>query len=135
MDERVEIRIVSEFDEQPEGMEVRHTGSYAFRNETHCVTYEEVDPESREIVKNILKIRDNEVRHIKRGGLNSNMRFATGYEHVADYATAVGMMPMKTHTHEVTTEVTEEAIAVKLVYDLYLNDQYISKCNLTINVQ
>ncbi|MCR4717760.1 MAG: DUF1934 domain-containing protein [Lachnospiraceae bacterium] len=134
MNDNVIITIVSEYDNQPEGIKVSFQGNYAYRNKTHYISYEQLDEDSKEIVKNTLKLRDEEIRMIKRGDASSTMRFLKGYEHSSSYQTAVGSMQMKTYTHELDLIENEDEIIANLLYDLYLNNQYISKCKIRINV-
>ena len=135
MNDNVNISIRSEYigqDGSP--MEQTCTGRYYVRDDTHYILYEYRDDSSPHVTKSRIRICDDVVHVKRRGDTISDMTFDRGVGHISDYITGVGTMKLKVTSHTVDVDIKEDYIDIKLLYDLELNDSFISKCKMDINV-
>ena len=99
--------------------------AYYYRNGKHYILYDEVDPESGEQSGNTIKISDDRVDVIRRG---------SGRTHSSQYHTPAGVLQMEVFTSRLQTKRDEENIETEIVYDLHMNDVFISECRVVIKV-
>ena len=100
--------------------------AYYYRNGKHYILYDEVDPESGEQSGNTIKISDDRVDVIRRGSGRTQIS--------SQYHTPAGVLQMEVFTSRLQTKRDEENIETEIVYDLHMNDVFISECRVVIKV-
>ncbi len=111
-----------------------HPGEYYKKGNTHYVMFEESDDGIPDAVKNLLKVKENEVCMTKKGLINVNMVFEKGKKSMTSYHTPYGnlMMAMDTKTIEVKEE--EDFLFAEIEYGLEVNYEFLADCHISIEV-
>ena len=108
--------------------------AYYYRNGKHYILYDEVDPESGEQSGNTIKISDDRVDVIRRGSGRTHMVFEKEKQISSQYHTPAGVLQMEVFTSRLQTKRDEENIETEIVFDLHMNDVFISECRVVIKV-
>ena len=104
-----------------------------------CITYEEIVEEEEngvvQVVKNLLKIKDEQVEVVKRGPAESHMVFVPDQTTYTYYSTPVGELEIGLYTKSLEKVMTEKGFHLRLDYDLEMNQTFLSNCNVDIFVE
>lgn len=104
-----------------------------------CLNYEEVVDENEsgvvQVVKNLMKIRDDQVEVIKKGPTKSHMVFVPERSTYTYYSTPIGEIEVSIFTRQIQREKTTNGFHLMLQYDLEMNQTFISQCNVDIVVE
>lgn len=120
----------------PEGtVEVAVPGAYYKRGETHYIKYQQYDSDTDTTTDNMIKIKGDTVEMKRSGVVHSNMVFKQDTIHNSFYDTVVGSMAIETRTGKVLVEERDHSMDVKLEYELYMNEAFISNCEVTIHME
>ncbi|MGN0507277.1 MAG: DUF1934 domain-containing protein [Lachnospiraceae bacterium] len=117
-----------------EAIEVISTGTYQRKGDTHYLSYEEADEDGK-LTKNRIKITKDSLEMVKQGNVTTQMFFATGQKQYTCYSTPFGDMTLGTTTNHLFTTEEDGTLAVRLVYELEINEAYVSECELDIEVK
>lgn len=120
--------------DEKEKVELATEGEYFNRNEKHFILFDEPD-ETGEIIKNTIKISDNQIDIIKRGVNNVHMVFHENKESKTNYNTPFGNLIMQMNTTSLLIEEGKNQILIDIKYDLSINDIYVSECFIQIKIQ
>ncbi len=118
-----------------EAVEMIAPGEYYLRNGKHYVLYEEIMEGAEgdhDISKNTVKIANNQVEILKKGGSNVHMVFVENQKNMTYYTTPFGQLLIGIFTNYVEVKEKEEVIEVKLKYELEINQTFVSDCEITI---
>lgn len=115
-------------------VETMHPGEYRKKEGTHFLLYDEYLEGVEEPVKNILRLKGEEVNLTKRGPLNVRMTFEPGREHRSSYQTPYGVLMMGTDTSRVDFVEKEDKILLSIWYVLKANDAFVADCNIQIEI-
>lgn len=118
-----------------EAVEMIAPGEYYLRNGKHYVLYEEIMEGAEgdhDISKNTVKIANNQVEILKKGGSNVHMVFVESQKNMTYYTTPFGQLLIGIFTNYVEVKEKEEVIEVKLKYELEINQTFVSDCEITI---
>lgn len=137
---KVKIRgIQGQGSQNEEPVEVVSVGRKYEKDGFICITYDEVVSEEEngvvQVVKNLLKIKDNQVEVIKKGPAESHMVFVPDQTTFTYYSTPVGELEVSIHTDLIEKIPYENGFALKLQYDLEMNQTFISSCSVDIAVE
>ena len=104
-----------------------------------CVSYEEMTDENEtgivHVVRNLLKVQDNQVEVIKRGTPESHMVFVPEQATYTYYSTPIGELEVSIFTKQIEREQMSNGFRLVLQYDLEMNQTMISQCNVDITVE
>lgn len=118
-----------------EAVEMIAPGEYYMRNGKHYVRYEEIieGPEGdHDMSMNTVKIADNQVEIMKKGGSNVHMVFAENQKNLTYYTTPFGNLQIGIFTNHINIQEKEDVIEIKLRYDLEINQSFVSDCEITM---
>lgn len=116
-------------------IETKNKASYYFKKGSHYILYEEPVEDFQGVIKNRIKITGNDKVEIKKSGLtDSHMIFEEGKNIQSLYRTPYGEMLMGVDTRQVLVRVEEEQIEVKLVYEIWVNEEPLSDCEIVMNI-
>lgn len=125
--------------EDGDDIEVVCMGKMYERDGFTCISYDEVIEEEPnglvETVKNLLKIRDDQVEVIKKGPAASHMIFVPDQATFTYYSTPLGELEISVHTKSMEKTEQEKGFRLKLQYDLEMNQTFISSCVVDIEVE
>lgn len=126
---------INELITEDEGIEVISPGKYYNKNGKHYILFDEVVPETKEIIKTRLKIEPNRIEITKGGALNTRLLFEKDRINVSQYNTPYGDITIGTTTKQMN--VTEEPglIEVFILYALEINNEWSADCNVKIVVK
>ena len=120
-------------------IEVISCGTYYKRNGKHFILYEEVLEEEGYMVTSmancILKISEDQIELRKKGAVNTQMIFEENTTHSTFYTTNVGDLILSISTDTIDIKEEQNLIYISLKYNLELNYQHVSQCELIIQVQ
>lgn len=120
-------------------IEVINCGTYYKKNDKHYVLYEEVLEEEGNLVTSmascILKISDDQIEIKKKGSVNTQMIFEESTTHTTFYNTNMGDLIISISTDSIEIQEKDTEISVCLKYNLDLNYQHISQCELLIKIE
>ena len=88
-----------------------------------------------EPVKNVMKIKGNEMTLTKRGIINVQMNFEAGKKNLTRYQTPYGVMMIGLDTSRVVCLQEEKSLAIEIDYTLEANYQYVSDSKIRIMVR
>ena len=123
-----------EGDESGEDVELITTGTYYVKNGTRYLLYDEVMEGLDQPVKNVVKIREDSLEIIKRGGVNVHMTFRRGMTVMSSYVTPFGELMVGITTEKLRKEETEDRLNLRVDYLLDLNGQQVSRCHIVLGV-
>ena len=104
--------------ESAEDIETVQQGEYFERNGSIFLLYDEYYEGFDEPVKNVMKIRGNEMTLTKRGIINVQMNFEAGKKNLTRYQTPYGVMMIGLDTSRVVCLQEEKSLAIEIDYTL-----------------
>jgi len=123
----------SEFDS--DDVEMITTGDYFMKNGKHYILYDEIVEDSREIIKNTIKIHPDGMDVIKKGSTSTHMVFEKNKKNLSSYMTPFGEMIVGIATNDIRIEEEENLLKVNVEYSLDINYEHVSDCNITVSVR
>lgn len=117
-----------------EPIEVISAGTYLRKTDTHYLTYEEADEDGK-ITKNRIKITPKSIEMTKQGNITTQMLFHIGEKQYTCYTTPFGDMTLGVTTKHINVTEENSALSAELWYDLEVNGQHMSECELDIEVK
>lgn len=121
--------------EADEAIEVVSRGEYHFQNGKHFLTYEELVEEECEVSRCIMKISERAVELNKRGASNVHMLFEKGSTNMTYYNTPYGELLLTITTRDIQITEEENHLSLLLHYNLDMNYQHVSECELRVEVE
>lgn len=125
--------------EENDVIEVVSVGQMYEKDGFVCVTYDEVVEEEEnglvQVVKNLLKIRQDQVEVIKHGSTESHMVFVPERTTFTYYSTPLGELEVSVHTQDIVKEDLETGFRLRLQYELEMNQTFISGCSVDIEIE
>lgn len=122
-----------------EKVEVVSIGQMCQKDDVTYITYDEVVNEEEnglvQVVKNMLKINEEQVEVIKKGPTESHMVFVPDQTTFTYYSTPLGELEVSIHTESIEKEKRKNGFGLKIQYGLEMNQTFISRCNVDIRVE
>ncbi len=123
----------------PEGqndtVETISPGVYYFKNGKHYFIYEEVMEGLQENIKNMVKVSENRMELIKKGGVSVHMLFEKKKKNVTYYYTPFGNLMVGIDAYYVDIHETDDEITVEVEYALDINNEHVSNCHIRLQAQ
>ncbi len=116
-------------------IELVTAGTYYLKNGKHYVVYEEQAEENEPPTKNMVKFWDGHFEMTKRGGNHAVLVFDKGEKTSMVYSTPYGPLHMDVVTKELSIAETDEEFRVYLKYDLDINYNFVSECEVGFKVK
>ncbi len=107
-------------------------GKYTKKEDAEFVIFDQVEED--QVVKNLIKFSDGYLKVHKKGAIQSDMEFMLHRTNASFYVTPFGTMDISTRTNSITTKRTEDKIEIEVIYDLTINQQFLSKCMVLITI-
>ncbi len=147
MDERIAVRVsisslqnlvTEETDTKENNDKYVFPGEYWTKDGKYYINYVE-ESEGLKIVNRILATDSSAI--INKAGadvVKSHLKFANGLRYASEYKIPYGTFYMEVDTKEYEMKVFDEnqkdVLAIHMCYDVYMNEQYISRNNINIKV-
>lgn len=123
-----------QYDESGSGpVEVISCGERYEKNGKVYVVYEEVAQD--ELVRNTIKISDDEIDIIKRGSRGTHLVFREGQNSVTYYSTPFGELEIGIVTSSLSVIRTGGKMEIRILYDLNINNSHISECIVDMSIE
>lgn len=124
-----------EMDEQ-EPIEVITPAVYYWKNGKHYVIYDEVMEGIPGTIKNKVRITEDGLLEIKKSGItNTRMVFEKGKIKVSQYETPYGELTVGVFTKNMTVDVADDNIDVRVNYALDINSEKVADCDIKMNIR
>lgn len=131
-----DVNDIQEVDGQEEPIEVITPATYYFKNGKHYIIYEEVVEGVPGVIKNKIRITENDkIEIMKNGVTNTHMIFEKDKINLTEYRTPYGEMLIGTQTNRMDVSVEESRIGVEVAYTLDINQEKVADCNIVINIK
>lgn len=122
-------------DGEPQTICLETQAEYVEKNGTVYILYEEEIEDSKETIQNRIKIKNETVELVKKGAVETVMRFQAGMEYASVYNTPFGAMLVDNITQLVLIEPKENGLNVVIKYKLKMNGELTTDCKLRVSVQ
>ncbi len=138
--EKREVRVIlrgTQHDISNETIEQNYHGYYSCRNNTHYISYTEIDEageQSSASGSSLIKIKDSSVYLLKKGAITTRMEFDTEKKHLTPYQTPYGTFQMEIATNQLTVRREGEDIHLDISYQLNMDGKPLSRCSIEIQV-
>lgn len=116
-------------------IETVSVGQYYEKNSSHYVLYDEIDEDSEECTKNIIKFRENKMELTKKGLVNVHMIFEKDKKNLTNYATPFGDILIGIDAKRISMNEDNENIRVKVDYALEINYEHFADCKITVEIK
>lgn len=116
-------------------VEMITTGDYYQKNGKHYVRYEEVMEGFDGVIKNTIKIWPNCMDIMKTGLTDVHMKFEKDQKRLARYITPMGEMLVGLSTKDISLDETDDSLTVRVQYSLDIDEQHVSECSITVDIQ
>ena len=136
--EQVQIRIIGQQPQMSEEtIETAVSGTLAKVGETCVIEYEETPDAASpaEVVYTTLILRPESAEIVRKGALETKMRFEAGKRNVSSYTSAAGTMTVETVTGRYEAAFSETGISAEIFYDLWMNETYVCEHRLRIEIK
>lgn len=111
--------------------EVITSGSYFEKDGRHYIKYDEVQEDSNEVIRNLLKIENGSLELTRRGMTNVHMVFEKDKK--SDLITTpLGRFLVGISATHLDVSEKEDSIDVQVKYALEINSEYIADCSISI---
>lgn len=117
-----------------EEVEVFSAGKYYFKNGRHYILYEEMEEDTKSVIKNRITIKDGCLEVKKTGVLGARLVFEEEKKNVSWYNTPFGQLLLGIEVHSMRVKETEELIEIGVAYELEANYEKVASCELQIRV-
>ena len=117
-----------------QAIEIISQGKYKKVNASDYIKYDEFYEDFKETGTSIIKISDEVIEISKKGPVTTKMKFKIADETQASYDTPFGTFKMTIKTHSLLIEHSENAITARIAYQLWMNSQFVSECNVSIEI-
>lgn len=128
------IQTIPDIQDEPETIELETTGTYYQKDGMHFLKYDEYFEGVTEPAKNLLKFDNVTFQMTKKGPVNTVMSFEQNKSCSAHYMTPHGPLFLEIATEEYVMNKQSDMICVNINYSIDYNYDYLTKCNLTIDV-
>lgn len=112
-------------------------GTYARKNGTHCLTYEESEATGMAGTKTTISINGSIVSIDRTGSVNSRLLFEKGKTYSARYDTTYGFISMNTHTDNIKVDINDRKGGdISVAYRVEMGDgakSFKNKFNIAFN--
>lgn len=115
-------------------IETMTPAQYFMKNGKHYVVYDEVLEGLEGTVKSTIKFTDEMVELIRNGPASTRMVFQPGHEHMAIYQTPMGPLSISLYTEDLTMEISEEQMELKIDYSLKTEGIVVSESTVNIKI-
>lgn len=123
-------------EEETEPVEVLSPATYYLKNGKHYILYEEPVEGSSGIIRNKIKIKEDEFLEVTKSGVtNTHMLFEKGKLSVTQYETPYGSIIVGTHTKELKVKTAEDQIDVYVQYALDVSGDKVADCEIRIKIE
>ncbi len=125
-----------EVNEENEAIEVITPALYYLKNGKHYIIYEELVEGFSGTIKNRIQIDEKgKMEMIKKGLSNTHMVFEKEKIHMTEYDTPYGELMIGVYTKDMTIDVQEDEINIRISYTLDANGQKVADSNIAVLVK
>lgn len=123
-------------DEDNENIELVVPAKYSAEAGVEKITYDELIEGSKHSIKNTISVDTECLSILKEGFTNSNMNFyKNGKKHITYYNTPYGEFVMGILTKNIDIQRSEDRLKVSVDYLLDLGEDFVSDCNIVVDVR
>lgn len=110
-------------------------GTYYKKKDHHFVMYEELDEDSEQVTKNILRFDGDFFEISKRGLTNVDMVFEKNKRNMSNYVTPFGSMLVGIDADQVDISEEDDSIKIKIDYALDINYEHFADCKIRMDIR
>lgn len=117
-----------------DSIEVITAGDYYLKNGKHYILYDEVMDGGSDVVKNTIRINNGCMEILRKGPVSAHMVFEKDKTNQTRYMTPIGELLVSISTTDMSFEEEEDRLKVCLDYNLDINYERVSNCNITVDI-
>lgn len=121
-------------DEDGDKIETITPAEYFFRGGSHYLIYEELDEDSGQLTRNMIKYKPQFMELTKKGLVNVHMVFEEQKKNVTSYATPFGNIMIGIDTTKVNVEEQDEKMILSVEYALDVNYEQFASCRINVEI-
>jgi len=110
------------YSESEEEIEFVTEGEYHKKDGKYYITYKETKMTGMEGTTTTLQVKDNVVRLIRTGTVNSNFVFEEGIVNISKYETQYGIFTIEIKANSIITNIDDNGGIIEMEYSLNLMD-------------
>ena len=118
--------------EEQEEMELVTSGSYFEKDGRRYIKYDEVQEDSEEVIRNLMKIEKDSLELTRRGMTNVHMVFEKDKKSESYYDTPFGRFLVGISATHLNVSEEADSLSVQVKYALEINSDYIADCSIQI---
>lgn len=115
-----------------EDVEIISAAEYYNKGDHAYLVYEEIMEGIDRPVSNLVRFCNHSMEVTKKGMINVHMVFEEGKQNLSNYQTPFGNIIIGINTHKVQVLESEEKIHILVDYDLDINYEFLSKCQISM---
>lgn len=118
--------------EEKEEMELITSGSYFEKDGRRYIKYDEIQEDSNEVIRNLMKIEENSLELTRRGMTNVHMVFEKDKKSESYYDTPFGQFLVGIAATHLDVREEQDVLNVQVTYALEINSDYVADCSIQI---
>lgn len=115
-------------------IETMTPAQYYFKNGKHYVVYDEIIEGLEGALKSTIKFTEDQVELIRNGAASTRMVFQPGQENMIIYQTPMGPLSISLYTEDITADIGEERMNLKIDYSLKTEGIVVSESTVNIEI-
>ena len=120
--------------EQEDQVEVFSAGKYYLKNGKHYILYEEMEENTREVIKNRITLRGDCMEVQKSGLMTTKMVFEKTKKNMSWYTTPFGNLLAGIEVTSMNIREQEDLLEIGVDYELEVNYEKMADCRIEIRV-
>lgn len=111
------------------------SAEYYHRDGNHYLIFDEIQPDSSDLIKNRITFRDDYLEVNKQGAINVNMIFEEKRKNITNYGTPFGEIIVGVDTGKVIMTEEEKRILLQVDYRLDVNYVHMADCKISVDIR
>ena len=131
----IEIKSKQVVGDQEENTDVIARGVHSIENGLHHLEYDEFDSETDDKTSSKIVFDEGLAKVQRTGAFNGSLIFEKGKKRESMYSTPFGEINWDIITHDIQIEEQEKELNLKIVYELYAQNEKVSDHTISVNIK
>ena len=131
----IEIKSKQKVGDQEENIDVIARGTHSIEDGEHLLEYEEFDEETDDKTQSTIRFTEGKAEVVRKGNMTGNLTFEKGEKNETIYSTPFGDLNMDIITNDIHIDEKEEQINLRIVYELYAQNEKVSDHTIDVSIK